>query len=797
VFVVFLLATLLGAGLLFLVQPMVAKMLLPSLGGSPAVWNTCMVLFQALLLAGYAYAHLLTTGFGARAQVAVHAAVVLAAAAFLPLRAAPAYAAGDASPVVWILGTLGASLAVPFFLLATTGPLLQRWLASTDDPRGRDPYFLYAAGNLASFAALLVYPFLMEPYLPVASVAAGVVAPGPTQTAVWSWGFAAYAALALAAAGFVLWRGRTSGGGAGAAEATGGADGADATRGAGAADGARAAAEVLGWPRRLLWVLLAFVPSSAMLGTTQALTTDVAAVPLLWVVPLGVYLLTFVAAYSTSVRLPLRPIGWALCVLALGIAATAWLVERPSPLLGLALYPSALAAAGLLCHGRLAADRPSPGRLTEYYLWIAVGGALGGIWNALIAPVVFDSVAEYPLALVLACALALPPRTAPDAAREASRASRRRASRAALPARRSRPAWVLDAALPLALAAGIALLHLALRNAAGVDEAARGRIEAIAASAACLALIARPIRFAGGLAIVFLAAWLLSPGHTLHAERTFFGVLRVQRTAGATVGVRQGSGPVEMVRIPSLVLYHGTTMHGMQVLHPRYQQEPSSYYHVTGPIGHLFRTFRGSPLLSEVGVVGLGVGSLAAYGEPGQRFTFYEIDPAVIDIARGQFTYLRDAKAEVRTVLGDGRLALAAEPDGRFGLLVIDGFSSDSVPVHLLTREAVALYLRKLQPSGLLALHLSSLHFDLVPVVAEIAASLGKSGLVWVDTEIKPEASIGGKFASHWVVIAPEAATLDPLRANPRWVSLADARKRDTLVWTDNHSSPLRALRHW
>jgi spermidine synthase len=252
-----------------------------------------------------------------------------------------------------------------------------------------------------------------------------------------------------------------------------------------------------------------------------------------------------------------------------------------------------------------------------------------------------------------------------------------------------------------------------------------------------------------------------------------------------------------MVRIPSLVLYHGTTMHGMQVQHPRYQFEPSSYYHVTGPIGHLFRAFRGSPLLSEVGVVGLGVGSLAAYGEPGQRFTFYEIDPAVIAIARDQFTYLRDTRAQVRTILGDGRLALAAEPDGRFSLLVIDGFSSDAVPVHLLTREAIALYLRKLQPGGLLALHLSSLHFDLVPVVAEIAASLGASGLVWVDTEIKGEASIGGKFASHWVVMAPEPGRLDPLRADGRWRPLADARNGKTLVWTDNHSSPLGALRHW
>jgi hypothetical protein len=785
VFAVFLLATLLGAGLLFLVQPMVAKMLLPSLGGSPAVWNTCMVLFQALLLAGYAYAHALTTWVTGRRQIVVHGLVVLAAVAFLPLRGAPAYAPGDVLPVLWILRTLGSSLAVPFFLLATTGPLLQRWLASTDDPRGRDPYFLYAAGNLASFAALLAYPFLLEPYLPVASVAGGVPSPGLTQAGVWSWGFAAYAALALTAGAFAFRRRQAV------------AAGATSEAGSAASPDVAGAPPSLRWPRRALWILLAFVPSSAMLGTTQALTTDVAAVPLLWVLPLGVYLLTFVAAYSTSVRLPLRPIGWAACVLALAIAATTWLVERPSPVLGLVLYPGALAAVGLLCHGRLAADRPSAPHLTEYYLWIAVGGAAGGIWNALIAPVVFTSVAEYPIALVLACALGVPASTAAAAPGASSRAARRRASRAPVPVDRPRRAWILDAGLPLALAAGIAALHLLLLSASGIAESERGRIEAIAASAACLALIGRPLRFAGGLAVVFLAAWLLPPGNTLHAERTFFGVLRVKRTAGAAVGVRQGSGAMEVVRVPSLALYHGTTMHGIQVQHPRYEREPSSYFHVTGPIGHLFRTFRGSPLLAEVGIVGLGVGSLAAYGEPGQRFTFYEIDPAVIRIARSQFTYLRDTRAQVRTVLGDGRLGLAAEPDGHFSLLVIDGFSSESVPVHLLTREAVALYLQKLAPTGLLALHLSSQHFDLIPVVAEIAASLDRSGLAWVDTEIKPEASVGGKFPSHWVVIAPDARSLEPLRADRRWLPLADARKGNMFVWTDNHSSPLRALRHW
>ena len=783
-FLVFLLATLLGAGLLFLVQPMVAKMLLPTLGGSPAVWNTCMVLFQGLLLAGYAYAHVLTSRFTTRAQVMIHGLVVLAAVSFLPLGGVPAYAGGEISPVIWIMRTLGATLAVPFFVLATTGPLLQRWLASTDDPRGRDPYFLYAAGNLSSFAALLAYPLLLEPYLPVAS-AAGAGAPGPrwTQTAVWSGGFAAYAVLGLACAALAMWSRRPA-----PIQAMPGAPIAPPEGAAGAE------AAPPSWRRRCLWTLLAFVPSSAMLGTTQALTTDVAAVPLLWVLPLGIYLLTFVVAFSARIRLPLRPVQWVLSLLALGVAANYWLVERSSPGLGLLLYPATLAAAGLLCHGRLAADRPAPARLTEYYLWIAVGGVLGGIFNALIAPVVFTSVVEYPIALVLACALGLP-RSVP-ASPSASRAARRRTSRSPDPPDPGRRTRILDGALPLSLAVGIGVLHLLLPELGTMDQSTRLRIEVIIACAACLALIARPIRFAGGLAVIFVAVSLFAPGTTLYTERTFFGVLRVKRTAGATFGVRRGTQAPEFIQIPSLVLFHGTTMHGLQLQHAQFRREPTSYYHVTGPIGHVFRTFRGAALLADIGVVGLGVGSLAGYGEPGQRFTFYEIDPSVIRIARNQFTYVRDSLAEVRTIAGDGRLALAAEPDGRFGLLVIDGFSSDSVPVHLLTREAVALYLRKLRPAGLLALHLSSEHFDLIPVVAEIAQSLGKSGLAWVDTDIQTQDVLTGKYASHWVVIAADASALDPLRAESRWRPLAGARN-GSLLWTDNQSSPLRALRRW
>jgi spermidine synthase len=258
------------------------------------------------------------------------------------------------------------------------------------------------------------------------------------------------------------------------------------------------------------------------------------------------------------------------------------------------------------------------------------------------------------------------------------------------------------------------------------------------------------------------------------------------------------TGQVTPVR--SLLLYHGTTVHGTQVMHPDFKLEPTTYYHRTGPIGHVFRAYENTPTVQEVGVVGLGVGSLAAYGEPGRRFSFYEIDPAVVRIARDQFTFLRDSRGEVKTLVGDGRLLVAAEPDGKFGLLVIDGFSSDSIPVHLLTREAVALYLRKLRPDGLLALHVTSAYFDLLPVAAEIAASLGVTGLSWADADVSAQQALTGKLTSYWVVIAPNAATLAPLRADTHWHPLAEARRgggNDALLWTDNHSSPLRALKYW
>jgi hypothetical protein len=656
-------ATALGAALLFLVEPLTTRALLPVLGGSASVWSVSLVFYQALLLLGYAYAHLLAR---LRHGMAVHAVVLVVAA--LRLRGLTVGAPGALPPALWVIGAQAALVGVPFFALAATGPLLQRWLAGS----GRDPLSLYAVGNASSLVALLGYPLVVERLLPLSG-----------QATLWSAGFIVFAVCTLAAMARLRHCERP-------------------------APTAPASAR-----QRLRWVALAAIPSAVMLGTTQALTTDVAAVPLLWVLPLAAYLLTFVVAFA---RPPSRRGGWiAVPALVLAVAACQWWAAQPDPRVAIPLTLGALLAVGLLCHGRLVRLRPPAGDLTAFYLCIAAGGALGSLLCALVAPLLFRSVAEYPLALVLAC-LAIPSR---------------------------RLAW------PAAL----------------------------------------------GVATAFAAVALHDPtaGHDRLTVRSFFGVLRVKDAPGPSFRPATGPHAGQAMSLPMHELFHGTTLHGLQVQRPSEARLPTSYYHPSGPIGHVFAALAGTP---EIAVVGLGVGTLAAYAAPGARLTFFEIDPAVVRIARDPalFSYLRDARGRVEVVVADGRLALGQQADRRFGLIVIDAFGSDAVPVHLLTREALALYLARLAPGGLVAFHLSSRFFDLAAVVAEAAAGLGKPGLYWHDTSLSPVDVITGKRPSDWAVIASDARDLQVLAGG--WGALS-AQRRAGAGWTDQYSSPLGALRPW
>jgi len=721
----------LGAALLFLVQPMFARMVLPLLGGSPSVWNTAMVFFQAVLLAGYGYVHLSTTRLGVRRQAMVHLALLALPIVLLPITLPRDWSPPvQQSPVFWLLALLAVSVGLPFFVVSTTGPLLQKWFASTRARAASDPYFLYAASNLGSMLGLLSYPFLLEPSLRLAD-----------QSRLWAVGYGLLVAFAVVCA-FAVWRAPRSS--ESVLEPTHGPDRA-----------ASSLAEVTVY-RRVRWVLLALAPSSLMLGVTTHLTSDIAAIPLLWVVPLAIYLLTFTLVFAPRTLIPrnlvLRVLPWTLVPIAVAVVTRVYVVWLLVP-----LHLLMQLCATLACHGELANDRPSTRHLTEFYLWLAVGGVLGGVFNALIAPRIFTSVTEYPLALVMIALLAPPLR----------------------PLESDRKSRTLDVAIPLGLALIIA----------GVVTTARWRGYTVAFPEMVLLTLGlviplfsfarRPLRFGLGLAVLLLGLPILysDRGRELHAERSFFGVHRVL------------VDPVHHLRC----LVHGTTVHGAQSLDPARRDEPAGYYHRKGPMADVFRSLRARVQGARIAVAGLGAGTLAAYGEPGQDWTFYEIDPVVERIARDPrwFTYLRDARARTRVVLGDARLSLARAADQRYDLLVLDAYSSDAIPIHLVTCEALRLYLDRLAPHGVLAFHISNRYFDLAPVVGRLAADANLACRMRVDAISAADRSWGAT-SSRYVVMAREPGDLGALATDPRWRSLgADS---SVALWTDDFASPLSVL---
>ncbi len=719
-------ASFVSAGLLFLVQPMVGKLVLPLFGGSPSVWNTSMLFFQTVLLAGYAYAHVSTRWLGLRRQPLVHTVALLLPLLVLPIALSPdAYPPEGVVPALWLLYVLVLLVGAPFLLVSTSGPLLQRWFSATDHPRAHDPYFLYAAGNAGSLLALLAYPLLVEPTLSL-----------DAQTRLWSVGYGLFVILALACVvALRLHRAPTP-------DPTSAGDAHTQTPDA-----------ALGLRRRLTWVMLAFIPSSLMLGVTSFVSTDIAAFPLLWVIPLALYLLTFIVAFGQRRPIVALHAGRLLPAVVLAVALT--LVVPFPPGLEIALHLLLfLTTVSLVAHGRLAADRPEPAQLTHFYLLVSVGGALGGLFNGLLAPMVFDHVVEYPLVIAASVFLLIGRRQREPPARPMG-----------LPRRAVATAVVVGVPFLLQqaaerLGAGAAALLV------GVLLGARGAVNIAAAR--------RPLPFAIGVSLVLGSAILITSDDALHTERTFFGVARVE------------------VQEDRHVLVHGTTIHGWQDRRPDLATEPQSYYHPSGPIGEVLTAYGRRPVADQVAIVGLGTGGLAAYGRPGQTLTFYEIDEAIVDIATDPrlFSFLRDTPAEVDVVLGDGRLSLAEASDRRFGIIVIDAFSSDAIPVHLLTTEAIELYRSKLAPGGVIAFHISNRHLDLEPVLAGVTDRQGIVGIVRSDPG-DPELS---KFSSTWVVLAEARETLEPLTARPGWRPLA-SEPGQALVWTDDYSDVVRVLR--
>jgi hypothetical protein len=729
-----------SGALLFLVQPMIAKMVLPLLGGSPAVWNTAMLFYQVLLLAGYLYAHASHRWLSLRQQVWLHLLVIALPLAVLPMTLPVGWIPpADRNPIPWLLALLLVGAGLPFFAVSTTSPLLQSWFARSAHPRAANPYPLYAASNTGSMLALLGYPLLIEPQLALRD-----------QSRYWAVGYGSFAVLILAAVA-MLWRSSRSL--SRTAEAN--------------ASPMSPAVQPVTIRRRLRWIFLAFVPSSMMLSVTMYMSTNIAPFPLLWVLPLALYLCTFIVAFGASRVIPLTALRRATPLVLLPVAVVI-LSEATQPIRPLILFHLlAFTFVALVCHTELAVDAPDSASVTEFYLWLSIGGALGGVANALLAPLLFNSVLEYPLVLVVA-ALLIPAYRAADAPAETD----------ALP---STPrALAMDLSLPIGLSAAALLIDIGVRQLNLGSEFGARVVTLGLAAVLCFPFAERPLRFGLGIAAMLLASTSFEKDRRLlFAERSFFGISRVFVTGGG--GFHE--------------LAHGNISHGAQNLDPAHRRDPLTYYTRTGPAGQLILARQRIGVVKRVAVIGLGAGSLACYRREGEIWTFYEIDPLVLRIARDAryFSYLRDCAPEAQVTLGDARISLASAADRMYDLMLLDAYSADAIPVHLMTREAIALYRRKLAPSGIIALHVSNRYFDLESVVAALAQDAGLVTLIRRDVGLSKEESRLGKTESVWMLLAEPATALDEIARDARWRRAAVAPGMK--VWTDDFSSTLSALR--
>ena len=717
----------LSAALLFCLEPMFSKMVLPLLGGASAVWSTAMAVYQGLLLAGYAYAWFITSYFPLRLATLVHLAVLAAAFLFLPIAVSAGFVQPPQAGVsLWLVALFLSSIGLPFFAVAANAPLLQAWFARTGHADASDPYFLYRASNLGSFAVLLAYPFLIEPVW-------GLTA----QARLWTGGYAVLLLGMIASGAFALWMKPQ--------EATS------------VPIAAHTIAPVR-WQRRFEWTALGFVPSGLLIAVTAQISTDVASAPFLWIAPLAIYLLTFVITFTTK---PLIRLNWMLAIQPTTIAAVAVLLFWPAVInWGVALlgHLAAFFVAAMICQALLFRSRPPAAALTEFYAWMSFGGVLGGIFTALLAPYIFDTVLEYPLLVLSAFAVR------PDAW-------------AAL-----RSSWRKDSAfllIVLALIVAAYFAAIAIRADLGPKYYATA---AVAAVVLLPFLVRAPLRFLGIAAMLFLVTGLMPPGQdTVYRGRSFFGVYKV---------LSKDEGTYHL-------LYHGTTSHGAE------QMLGSDGKPLRGRPEPMINFYRGSAFtqvidakhftsgLHRVGVVGLGIGELSCYRRAGEAWTYYELDPLDLVVARNRklFRTLSMCAADVPVVIGDARLTLRDAPPG-FDLLVLDAFTSDSIPVHLLTREAFALYRTKLSPHGILLVHISNRNLDLSEVVAGSARANGMVAAMHHARAADNHPPY--RLASEVAVVARSAGDLAALHLGPAWTPLSPRPGAET--WTDDYSDILGAL---
>ncbi|MEP7349105.1 MAG: fused MFS/spermidine synthase [Sphingorhabdus sp.] len=733
----FLATILVGSFLLFLVQPMIARMALPRLGGAPAVWNSAMLVYQGLLLGGYAYAHRLSRE-APRRQAMVHIALLLVAALWLPLGLASFNPPADGSPIFWVPWLLVASIGPLFFAVAAQAPLMQRWYGLVGNTG--EPYALYAASNIGSFAGLIAYPLLVEPFMPM-------------KAQNWLW-TAIYAVLvlAIAACARLLWR--THGEAMPAlAVATGGSP--------------------IGWKRRLYWIALAAIPSGLMLSTTSHLTTDLMAMPLVWVIPLGLYLLSFSIAFADNQRPAYWITKFAAPVMMI-TGAVVFLVWGKAAINGLTASLSLLFVVAVALHNEMYRTRPAPSELTGFYLMMSVGGVVGGFFCAIVAPLIFDWTWEHPI-LILLAAVMLPQTRFFSLGEEETLGQR--------------------GAAILMLVMGVIAL------AAGIYGGIEMPLEADTAKIVLLIVIMLFGIMVTGQRLAFalvIAALMFANGGWHNMEQTLDGVRMRSYFGTYTVNATE-SGRIRW-------LNHGTTMHGLQMMEE--PTRPVSYYAPSSGVG--IAMARASELYgpnASIGVVGLGTGTLACYHQPGQSLQFFEIDPLMIEIARTRkiFSFVERCAPDATVTLGDARLTLGEVPSGTFDILALDAFSSDSIPLHLLTKEAFAVYRHVLKADGLLLVHISNRYIDLNPVVAAEARAGRWAAALRNDSP--PEAIIAkGARASQWIALSKDASKLAHLTgpvANKRgryyqpdlWIKLDPPGK--TRPWTDDYASVLPHLSLW
>ncbi|MGY8669325.1 fused MFS/spermidine synthase [Bradyrhizobium sp. UFLA05-109] len=735
VLTVFTAAIFVSALLLFSVQPLFTKMVLPRLGGSPAVWSVAMVFFQSLLLAGYAYAHFLMQIRNRAIPVAIHLVLLVVALLTLPLGIAHSFGEPPTSGYAfWLLGLFAVSIGLPFFALAANNPLLQAWFVRTGHPDGPDPYFLYSASNIGSFLALLSYPVLLEPVFTLR-----------TQNWIWTGGYG-FLILLIAGCGVLLLR----------SPALAAAD----------ARTEDTSSPAPSWVVRARWIFLAAVPSGLLIAVTAHISTDVAAAPLLWVVPLSLYLLTWVLVFQSR---PLLPHKWMLMLQPLAIAGTVILLAfggEQNLLLTLGGHQLCFFVIAMACHGELARTRPAAKYLTGFYVALSFGGMVGGLFAGLVAPFTFSWIAEYPILIALAalCRPSAGERLAPV----------------------MKWYWLVLAALAIALVAPSYSTGQIPEQVTTWFEDHRVWIAgAVGLLAALLALALNANRWKIFATIVLaLALTRVYPADEGRVEtvRSFFGVHKIVVTPGGYFHV----------------LMHGTTIHGAE----RFlnndgtpvagRPEPITYYHRDGGIGQAIAAIRerkGAPL--RVAAIGVGSGTLVCAAEPGESWKFFEIDQTMVDTASDPkyFRYISSCAPDFKPVIGDARLTFAKEPDGIYDLIIVDAYSSDAIPIHLATEEAMKIYKDKLAPHGAVVMHISNRHLDLEPVVVGIADANDLKSWVYNEDSGRDADYI---FSTDVVVSAREEADVGKLASSKQWEETeADDKVR---VWTDDYSNIIGAL---